>query len=252
MWRSVLLAMAVACYTESAMAQTVRVISPELAVRSRPDASADVVAIVAAGTVLSVIARQEAWYEVQLPGTGQSGGQRGYVLASAVEPLGAGTPATASGGGVRGNAANQPGALGTVASPSADWQTRRDRALGQRRSGVMKVRVGLPFALAGTAALIYGSYVKGLFGSIRGDESATREYWTYVGAGAALITPGAILMTKGTRQMNAAARELLILEDERLRAQNTVLLQSSWGDEDLRAEALVGPGRILTLVGVGW
>jgi hypothetical protein len=250
-WRSFLMAASLTLVAGTALAQTIRVVAPELAVRSRPDTNADAIAIVASGTILEVTARQEGWYEVRVPGTGSSAGQKGFVAAGLVEMIAAPTtsPPAAQTPGNRPGLLSSPGAL---PEPSADWQARRDQALRERGSGLVKVRTGTPLALAGVAVLIYGSYVKGLFGQLGEEKTPVSEAWTWMGAGAAIAIPGAILLTRGRGQMNAASRELLILEDERLRGQTGALFQFGWGDDRLHAGVRVGPQHATALVGVGW
>jgi hypothetical protein len=102
------------------------------------------------------------------------------------------------------------------------------------------------------AVLIYGSYVKGLFGQLGEEKTPVSEAWTWMGAGAAIAIPGAILLTRGRGQMNSANRELLILEDERLRGLNGALFQLDWGGERLHTEVRVGPQHAEALLGIGW
>jgi hypothetical protein len=248
-WWSVFLTMALALVADVAVAQTVRVVAPEIAVRAKPDGNAEAIAIVGAGTILEVTARQEGWYEVRLPGKGQATERRGFVVASLVEMIAAGPSTSTPTGPIQGSV---QGSAGAPPPPSAEWQARHEQALRQRQSGLSKVRTGTPIALAGVAVLIYGSYVKGLFGQIGEDKTPLSEAYAYMGAGAAIAIPGAILITRGRGQMNAASRELLILEDERLRGQSGALFQFGWGDHRLHAEVRVGPQHAAALAGVGW
>jgi hypothetical protein len=235
MRRVILFAAGLACVSDAAIAQTLRVVAAETALRSRPDERSELVTIVTAGTLLEVTAQQQGWYEVQIAGS-QAGSRKGFIAAATVEIV----------------RAAPTGLANSTAMMTAEWQARHDAALRQRQSGIKKVRIGFPIALAGTAVLIYGSYVKGLFAEVGDNEFSTEEYLKWVGGGAALAVPGAVLIARGSGQMRTASRELLILEDERLRAQTSATLNSSWGNDRVRAGVSVGVARTAGFIDVSW
>jgi hypothetical protein len=231
-----------ACLPPSAAsAQTIRVTSPEAAVRARPDVAAEIVTTVKAGTVLDVASRQEKWFEVRLPASGTTPERRGFVLADVVEllPVRDVTAAPPAGG------VTPPAAAGAGSLP-ADWQARRDRALRTERSGRTKIRIAIPIVLTGLAAMLYGTY-----GSLFSDQKIDAKEWGIIGAGGGLTAVGVVLTARGRTQIASATRELLILEDEKQRVRDLPAVVT-FGSDRARVSVTVGAQRIAAAVRLGW
>jgi hypothetical protein len=223
-------------------AQTIRVTSLEAAVRARPDPAAEILALVKAGTLFDVVARQEKWYEVRLPASGGTPERRGFVLADVVEPLpvrGAPPPPAPAGLTAAGSAA------GARPLP-ADWQARRDRALADTGSGKSKIRISIPITLVGLGIAMYAGY-----GSLFTDQKMEPDEWAMLGGGGALTAVGFTLMARGRSQVARATRELLILEDEKQRARDFPAILT-FGSEAARVDVILGGRRIAAMMHVGW
>jgi hypothetical protein len=82
--------------TDTASAETVRVLAAETMVRVSPDPNSLVLLKVPGGSILDVKAKEGAWYAVWLPGDAQGLRRMGYLPASDVERFGGGSAPAAA------------------------------------------------------------------------------------------------------------------------------------------------------------
>lgn len=219
----------------SAQTTSIRITASEAIVRQSADPHGAVMATLKAGTVLQVAAERNGWYEVILPAAAGAAPRRGYIAAASAERfsesrLNLGLPASAA----------SPSAVTLGAPLAADWQGRYDRAVSRRRSGVTKYWIGAPLALAGGGLSIY-ALIKELRSSE--EERAARSFWDLQGPAYVLAGGGGALTAIGQRQIRRAAEEMLLLEQERTRAQQGVVYSRPLSGGKLLTALDLGAGR---------
>jgi len=215
--------------TASAQTSSIRITAAEAVVRQSADPQSAAIVTVKAGTVLEIAAERNGWYEVILPATGGAAQRRGYVPASSAERFNEPRP----------NLDLSPAAAAS-APLAADWQGRHDRAVGRRRSGVTMFWIGGITALTGGAINIYGFIRQA---TMTDEEREAESFWDLQGPALALVGGGVALTAVGSRKMRRAAEEMLLLEQERTRAQKGVVYSHPLIDGKLQTALDLEAGR---------
>jgi hypothetical protein len=203
-----------------AAADVVRVTTAGATIRVSPAESATVISTPQVGSIFEVTASDMEWFTILMPSDKQGLRQYGYILRRQVElvPGVSNAPAQTS-SGVSGSVAPSRPSTGSAPALAPDWGTRVRLAQARRAGGRAKFWGGIG-ALGGGAALITVMFVKVLDPDKRNctDANPCYEYAWGLGAGVGAMVAGGILKGRGSRQVNAANRELIELETERINA----------------------------------
>lgn len=202
---------------QQATAQVIRITSNAAAIRVGPAETAEVITTPKVGSIFDVSSTSGDWFAILMPADKQGLRRYGYILQRQAEVVSGLASVPSSPAGTSTGAASPPAAPVALAP---DWAERLRQARARKAGGRAKLWSGVGM-LASGGALLAVIFTKMFDPDSRNctDANPCYEYAWGLGAGAGLLVTGGVLFGRGGRQIDAANRELIRLETERINAQ---------------------------------